>query len=303
MKRFIKYFILFIISFVALILYFSININNKNVHRHIQIDQSSNNEDERVKLMNLVAIGDSLTQGVGDVSNSGGYVPRIKQLFDERLKIDLNVKNYGIAGERSDQITRRILQKESIQKDIQKANMVVITVGGNDLLQSLQKNALIANDNTFHKNMNSALNKYQTSLNELLHAVKHYNSNCRIYLFGVYNPLYVYFANVEKITDYVDKLNEINSMTANDYKNCYYVDIKSLTYGQFKTENQRKELLKDSNHSSFNVKDFSEDASDSKEINDYLSDKDHFHPNDAGYDVMTDNLFKVIKNTENFNKY
>ncbi len=148
--------------------------------------------------MNLVAIGDSLTQGVGDVSNSGGYVPRIKQLFDERLKIDLNVKNYGIAGERSDQITRRILQKESIQKDIQKANMVVITVGGNDLLQSLQKNALIANDNTFHKNMNSALNKYQTSLNELLHAVKHYNSNCRIYLFGVYNPLYVYFANVEK---------------------------------------------------------------------------------------------------------
>ncbi|MCL0329373.1 SGNH/GDSL hydrolase family protein [Apilactobacillus xinyiensis] len=300
MKRIIKYLCLIAISCIALLAYFSININNKNVH-HVNKTEQSNDSQHVVKSMNLVAIGDSLTQGVGDVSNNGGYVPRIKQLFDNRLGIDLNVKNYGIAGERSDQINQRVLNKKNIQQDIKNANIVVITVGGNDLLQALQKNALISNENTFRKNMTKALDTYQSNLNKLLHSIKQYNDNCNIYLFGVYNPLYVYFANVDKITDYVNKLNLINSTTANDYKACHYVDINSLTYGQFKTEEQRKSLLKDAKHSNFNVKDFSREESDSKEINDYLSDKDNFHPNDAGYDVMTNNLFKVIKNNEKFN--
>ena len=44
-----------------------------------------------------VAIGDSLTQGVGDSSNQGGFVPVLSQALESDFDWQVTSRNYGIA--------------------------------------------------------------------------------------------------------------------------------------------------------------------------------------------------------------
>ena len=63
-----------------------------------------------------VAIGDSLTQGVGDSSNQGGFVPVLSQALESDFDWQVTSRNYGIAGNTSNQILKRVQEKEGYSK-------------------------------------------------------------------------------------------------------------------------------------------------------------------------------------------
>ena len=72
----------------------------------------------------------------------------IKEKIEKKESIKVVTKNYGKTGDRSDQILARLLTKKNIQKDIKNANVITMTVGGNDLMQVMEKNfSSMADDN------------------------------------------------------------------------------------------------------------------------------------------------------------
>lgn len=90
--------------------------------------------------LSIVSVGDSLTQGVGDSTGKGGYVPYLQDLLEETKGVNkADFVNYGVRGNRSDQLLKRI-KTEEVSKSIQKADGVIITIGGNDIMKVVRNN-------------------------------------------------------------------------------------------------------------------------------------------------------------------
>ncbi len=97
--------------------------------------------------ISLVGLGDSLTHGVGDPENKGGYVHMIKQKLNKEHNVSVTTNNFGKTGDRSDQIEKRVETSKKLQDALEDADVITMTVGGNDLMQVMQNNfmALAAN--------------------------------------------------------------------------------------------------------------------------------------------------------------
>ena len=80
-----------------------------------------------------VALGDSLTEGVGDSTKQGGFVPILAQSLSNENDGQYRPVNYGVAGNTSAQILDRLKKQPDLQKDLKKARVMTLTVGGNDL--------------------------------------------------------------------------------------------------------------------------------------------------------------------------
>ncbi len=64
---------------------------------------------ETKEVIHYVAIGDSLTEGIGDLTNSGGFVPLVAKDLQEQYHLNgVQTDNFGKNGDRSDQILKRI---------------------------------------------------------------------------------------------------------------------------------------------------------------------------------------------------
>ena len=55
------------------------------------------------KDLRIVSIGDSLTEGVGDETESGGYVGILNHTFEDN-QLNIRIENYGKKGNRTDQL-------------------------------------------------------------------------------------------------------------------------------------------------------------------------------------------------------
>src|SRR5699024_5743876 len=86
----------------------------------------------------IVALGDSLTQGVGDVSGEGGYVGILDKTINKEEKRTA-FTNFGKRGSRTDQLLDRLSDPE-ITKEIKKADIILITIGANDIMQVVKEN-------------------------------------------------------------------------------------------------------------------------------------------------------------------
>ena len=66
------------------------------------------------EVIHYTAIGDSLTEGIGDLTNSGGFVPIVADDLKEHYNLNgVQTDNFGKNGDRSDQILKRI--KENLK--------------------------------------------------------------------------------------------------------------------------------------------------------------------------------------------
>ena len=88
----------------------------------------------------IVSIGDSLTQGVGDSRDNGGYLPYLQRNLEKEPTItSVEMINHGVRGNRTDQLLKR-LEKASVQEDIEQADSIVVTIGGNDIMRVFKQN-------------------------------------------------------------------------------------------------------------------------------------------------------------------
>ena len=178
--------------------------------------------------VNLVALGDSLTEGVGDTTSRGGFVPLVATEIKDKFSLDeVSTDNFGKSGDRSDQILKRLKASEKQQEALKSADVITVTVGGNDLMQIVSKN--LFNGLTL-KTFTKPASAYQRKLTSLITEVRKYATDAPIYIFGIYNPFYLYFPEITELQDIVDFWNEKTEDLTLEQADCYFIPINDLLY-------------------------------------------------------------------------
>jgi lysophospholipase L1-like esterase len=204
----------------------------------------------------VVSIGDSLTQGVGDSTNRGGYVPYLEKLLEEDKSInDALFDNFGIKGNRSDQLLKKLASSD-VRDAVKEADYVIVTIGGNDVMKVVRENLSNLNLKAFNKQRKI----YEKNLKNVLTAVRNDNPNSKIILVGLYNPFFKWFADIREINEIIGEWNLASQDVLMNYPNTYFVEIADLFY----------------------------------EEGDNLLHTDYFHPNDKGYELIANRIFAII---------
>jgi lysophospholipase L1-like esterase len=223
--------------------------------------------DAAIESVHIVAIGDSLTEGVGDTTGSGGYVPMLAKGLKYSYQFEsVEIKNYGKSGDRTTQVSKRIEDSEEIQKDIAAADILVMTVGANDLMKVVRTGLF---SNLTMESFESPKEEYKENLAKLYSNIRNYNAECPIYLLGIYNPFYLNFQEITEMQDIVDMWNDTTENFVESQKNSYFIPINDQIY----------------KGNGINA-----DTS-SKTLNNLLSEEDSFHPNNNGYQIIA-NAFR-----------
>lgn len=204
----------------------------------------------------ISAIGDSLTQGVGDEINSDGYLTTLKRRLTD-MDYRVRIENFGKRGNRTDQLIERIEEESAIQRSIRRADIVLLTAGANDIMQIVRENILNLDEDIF----DLELDHYEERLIDLYELINSYNEDAEIYLIGFYNPFESYFNDIEALEDILIKWNETGETVFESYPNGHFIPIHDL----------------------FQI----------NQIN-LLAD-DNFHPNETGYSLIGARVLNSIQ--------
>ena len=230
------------------------------------------------KKVTYVAIGDSLTKGVGDSTNQGGFVPLLAQSLTNETGLEFKAINYGVSGNTSSQILSRMQEKKEIRKDLKQAQLLTITVGGNDLRKAILEDTSNLDLDRFEK----ASKTYEKNLKQIIELARKDNPDLPVYVVGIYNPLYLNFPDLTELQTLVDQWNQRTEETLSAYQGVYFVPINDLLYKGIdgKSGVTESELGKET------------------VTNDALYDEDSFHPNNTGYEIMKEAVLEKIHATE-----
>ncbi|OHX48314.1 SGNH/GDSL hydrolase family protein [Cytobacillus pseudoceanisediminis] len=204
----------------------------------------------------VAAVGDSLTQGVGDSTERGGYVPYLEMSLEKDKSVqDAVFYNFGVRGNRSDQLLKK-LGTEEVKDVVKSADAVIITIGGNDVMKVVRENFSNLKLRAFVKEKK----KYEQNLIDVLDAIKEVNPNSKIILIGLYNPFLKWFSEITEINDILEDWNGTSQTILKKYPGTYFVEIDDIF------ENTDDNLL-------------------------YT---DYFHPNDKGYELIADRVHQIL---------
>jgi lysophospholipase L1-like esterase len=204
------------------------------------------------KELTVVALGDSLTRGTGDETGKG-YVGDVIDEMKKRTKQPVTLLNLGINGQRSDQLTKQVQQKE-VQRQIQRADILLVTIGGNDLFRGGQ--GLMDFQTT---NVAAVEKKYLKNLTLIFQQIRAANNHANVFFVGLYNP----FINLEEgkeISKLIRRWNYDSAEISATFPKVVFVPTFDL----------------------FELK-----------VNDYLY-SDKFHPNTMGYRLIAERVAALL---------
>lgn len=211
----------------------------------------------------VVSIGDSLTEGVGDDEQNGGYVGILEDTINQEEQL-VTIDNFGKRGNRSDQLLQRLKEEKDMNRAIEKADIIFITIGANDIMQVFKDNFT---DLTLDKFTSEQI-RYEQRIDTIFTTLRDTNEDATIYLIGFYNPFIEYFPDIEELEYIVDSWNQIGSDVASEYDYSYYIPMKDVFEGS------TEELLSD----------------------------DNFHPNHVGYQLMAERILNYMTNEGELNE-
>ena len=230
-----------------------------------------------VKHLSYAALGDSLTEGVGDATGQGGFVPLFAKEIENSTGGSVSSENFGKAGDTSTQIYNRMMKSKKITDGLKKANIITITIGGNDVLKVIRDNVTKLSSMT-EKDFVKPEELYQARVKKLLDKIRENNPQAQIYVLGIYNPFYLNFPDLTVMQNVIDSWNTATAGVVSQEKNTYFIPINNLLY-KGSGDKQAVEA----------------DSSTSAVANNLLYTEDHFHPNNIGYQIMADAVFASDK--------
>ncbi|MFC3927492.1 SGNH/GDSL hydrolase family protein [Streptococcus caprae] len=262
--------------------------------------------------LTYVAIGDSLTEGVGDSTMQGGFVPILSQKITSQYGQNVDFYNYGKAGNTSKQILKRMRENPEIKKNLAQADFMTLTVGGNNVMSVVRKNL----DKLSLSSFTQPVQVYQQQLRQILGLARRDNKDLPIYIVGIYNPFYLSFNELTEMQTVIDDWNKATQAVVSEYNGVYFVPVNDLLYkgldGKQGLEVSEDDSPTDSETTSESEPSFfdaifgSEEETDTdkqsttasnESLNNLLSD-DHFHPNNTGYLIMTNAIMEKILETK-----
>ncbi|EHI68573.1 SGNH/GDSL hydrolase family protein [Streptococcus ictaluri] len=275
-RQFLKGLLVFLFAFcISLFL-----LNNLIPKSDSKLKKSDFLKNEKIDFT-YVAIGDSLTEGVGDLTNQGGFVPLLSDEISDTFYAKVSHKNYGVSGNTSQQILKRMSTTKDIQSDLKDADLLTVTVGGNDVLAVIRKNLAHLKLSSFDKPSIA----YQKRLRQILDLARKDNKDLPIFVVGIYNPFYLNFPELTDMQTVIDDWNQKTKETISSYKGVYFVPINDLLYKGVNGQDGQEGIIQSS-------------GDQTRGINDALFTGDHFHPNNTGYQIMSDAIMEKIRKHE-----
>ena len=210
------------------------------------------------KTLDIVGLGDSLTQGVGDSLKRNGYVGRLQEEILAYKGIeDVIITNTAKRGRRSDQLLK-LLRDGDIDHHLRRADMITVTIGGNDMMKIFKKDLFNLKVEAFEKELVRFENNYDSILEE----IREINSTAPIVMIGIYNPITIVTEETSEVDQIVTDWNDtIESLSYSDINACY-APIDTL---------------------------FDTNAN-------LVYHTDFFHPNSKGYQLITDRVMESLEN-------
>ncbi|EUJ24581.1 hypothetical protein PGRAN_01690 [Listeria grandensis FSL F6-0971] len=229
----------------------------------IQKEQERKREEARVAV-NLVAMGDSLTEGSGDEEKNGGYVGIVADKLEKRDDVKrVTTENYGVGGNRIDQLMKRLDTQPEFRQDVKEANAISITIGGNDVMKIVRAKLLDAKKKDFTK----ANQTFDTNLEKLLSDIRDLNALAPIYVFGIYNPYTTYFSEMKVFDEIIAEWNASTKKILADTPDTYFISVNKQLEERAVTKVGK--------------------------ANPNLAG-DMFHPNHSGYEKMANALYSKL---------
>lgn len=202
--------------------------------------------------LHIVGLGDSLTRGVGD-SEGLGYLGRLKNRLMQEWQIEPSVTNLAISGAKSEDLLTQI-QKAGVQYSISKADVIILTIGGNDLHPGWEKLEKV--DLSTYK---GDVEKFRTNSQEILKQLRAINGKAPIYWIGLYNP-FEDVLDAALSSKVVIAWNDALQQWSLEIPNTYVIPVFDLFKGETKS----------------------------------LLYSDHFHPNEKGYELIADRILQKL---------
>ena len=208
--------------------------------------------------LSVVSVGDSLTQGVGASDDQDGYIPYLSAYLETNRGIkDAVFSNYGVRGNRTSDLLNR-LQDDQIIRDIERADAVVITIGGNDIMTVVKEKFT----NLTMADFLTASFTYKERVEKILNTIRQYNQEAEIYFVGLYNPFGKWMSAFSELDIIMEDWNEIGREVTKRDSNAYFIRIDDIFSAS--TEN-------------------------------LLYKEDYFHPNDRGYELIAARIYDEMK--------
>lgn len=208
----------------------------------------------------VVAVGDSLTVGTGDVSGKG-YVQNVREKLAALTKKQVTViGNYAVNGYRTDQLLNDLQNPNGIPYAIQKADIILLTIGGNDLF-AIGRDVLNSNtDELSPEKVRERMPEPMKRLEQILVKLAELNPKATIVYVGVYNPFYD-LPEMRPASVHIQEWNNRAFDVANRYSNILVVPTFDLFQRQFAK---------------------------------YIY-SDHFHPNQEGYVRVAERVLQALE--------
>lgn len=209
-------------------------------------------EKKKTGTLQIVSLGDSLTRGVGDKEGIG-YVGRMKEDLQKDYKQKVALTNLAVSGAKMPDLLKQI-ESSGAQYSIKQADVIVLTIGGNDLFPGWDSLGKIDLE-TYRPDTET----FQNEAKKIIEEIRKLNTDSPIFWLGLYNP----FEDVEDLkgsSNIVVDWNASLEKLAINNKNVYITP----TFDLF--QNRGKDLLY----------------------------SDHFHPNEIGYTYMADRLVQNV---------
>ncbi len=202
--------------------------------------------------LQIVSLGDSLTRGVGDKEGIG-YIGRMKEDLQKDYKQKVALTNLAVSGAKMPDLLKQI-ESSGAQYSIKQADVIVLTIGGNDLFPGWESLGKIDLE-TYRPDTET----FQNEAKKIIEEIRKLNTDSPIFWLGLYNP----FEDVEDLkgsSNIVVDWNASLEKLALNNKNVYITP----TFDLF--QNRGKDLLY----------------------------SDHFHPNEVGYTYMAERLVQNV---------
>ncbi|WP_068617275.1 GDSL-type esterase/lipase family protein [Paenibacillus tuaregi] len=211
------------------------------------------------KQINVATLGDSLAKGTGDDTGQG-FVRRTIAELQKNQKLPVNlVNNLGVNGMTTKGLLPT-LDEPGVQYVLRNANVILLSIGGNDLFQGAQ-NVSSGKPLPTYKELSAEVDKASIRLKRIVDAIHQINPAAQLVYVGLYNPFNdlreMRVPGNQAVTEWNLKASEI----VNAYENARVVSTFDLFVG-----NTQK----------------------------YLSD-DHFHPNGDGYQHIAERIAQGIE--------
>ncbi|MCQ6266677.1 GDSL-type esterase/lipase family protein [Fictibacillus sp. WQ 8-8] len=171
-----------VIAAAVLFIFYSVKSHEKNQGNEQKKSPNTHIKQPRPKQIRIVALGDSLTYGRGDPQRKG-YIGLVRQGMQKELKRPVVLNNYGISGQRSDQLYKQ-LSNGMVSRSVRQANYIFLFIGTNDYRKTAGWNFRNINQ----KEMAIGQKVLYSNLEKITAELRNQNKRAHIYILGLYNP-------------------------------------------------------------------------------------------------------------------